>query len=492
MFVFNFLFVLLLSVIVSVSVRANVIGSDVQNFNPTTDGLDFVTVHSVRTLRPGLVNIGAFLDYASNPLPDALGVGQNKYHVSDKVLSADLHFGLGLTERWSIGLAFSSLLSGTVDNSTLASYFQQQGLTDIRGTTKFRFYSTKTFGLAGVLTANLPQLQNDPFYGGSTNSIYDFELASESQLGSYLWAVNLGYRLRNPGSMKPQYPYEPVGNEVLASTALAKRIGTTNWTGIGELYAGVPVASTTSYSQSQLTSLEALAGVKYFGIRNINFHGGVAAAILHGIASPDYRLYIGLNWTPGYIWGRPTGAKPAPAETPLAAPIPESPVESAVPNESRIGEPAADIVAPPVAQAPVTPPPVVQTKADDLAFFDRKADAKIERFAVREINFRSGSSRIPASFRPFLEKFGEYLKRGARLQKLTIYGYTDSSGSAILNQELSVERAGSVKRALTELFGVDASKIEAVGMGPAHPIATNKTADGRSRNRRVEFQIERE
>ena len=50
--------------------RANVVGADTQNFNPTNDGLDFVTVHSSETLTPGVINFGFFINYAVNSLPN--------------------------------------------------------------------------------------------------------------------------------------------------------------------------------------------------------------------------------------------------------------------------------------------------------------------------------------------------------------------------------------------------------------------------------------
>ncbi len=48
--------------------HANVVGTDVQNFNPTTSGLDFVTVQSSETLEPGFINFGLFLNYTKNTL----------------------------------------------------------------------------------------------------------------------------------------------------------------------------------------------------------------------------------------------------------------------------------------------------------------------------------------------------------------------------------------------------------------------------------------
>jgi hypothetical protein len=53
----------------AISALANVIGTDLQNFNSTTNGLDFVTVQSSKTLDPGVLNLGLFFNYGVNTLP---------------------------------------------------------------------------------------------------------------------------------------------------------------------------------------------------------------------------------------------------------------------------------------------------------------------------------------------------------------------------------------------------------------------------------------
>lgn len=76
-------------------------------------------------------------------------------------------------------------------------------------------------------------------------------------------------------------------------------------------------------------------------------------------------------------------------------------------------------------------------------------------------------------------------------KKVVIEGHTDSRGSAAKNQELSLQRAQSVKTHLVSQ-GMDPKKIEAVGLGQDRPISTNDTAEGRAMNRRVELVVEPE
>ncbi|MNI98745.1 putative lipoprotein YiaD precursor [compost metagenome] len=71
---------------------------------------------------------------------------------------------------------------------------------------------------------------------------------------------------------------------------------------------------------------------------------------------------------------------------------------------------------------------------------------------------------------------------------LKLAGHTDNTGSMQLNLRLSKQRAEAVKAYLVAQ-GANASRIEATGYGPNQPIASNKTKEGRQKNRRVEFSL---
>lgn len=103
------------------------------------------------------------------------------------------------------------------------------------------------------------------------------------------------------------------------------------------------------------------------------------------------------------------------------------------------------------------------------------------------IRFDTNKSTLTAAAKANLDKlvavFNEYPDTD-----ITIFGYTDSTGSVDYNLKLSGERANSVKNYLASK-GLSASRFTIQGMGIADPIATNDTAEGRSQNRRVEFAI---
>ncbi|EOV9673290.1 OmpA family lipoprotein [Cronobacter turicensis] len=71
---------------------------------------------------------------------------------------------------------------------------------------------------------------------------------------------------------------------------------------------------------------------------------------------------------------------------------------------------------------------------------------------------------------------------------VNVVGYTDSTGGQALNMKLSQQRAESVASALITR-GVVANRIRTSGMGPANPVASNSTEEGKAQNRRVEITL---
>lgn len=106
------------------------------------------------------------------------------------------------------------------------------------------------------------------------------------------------------------------------------------------------------------------------------------------------------------------------------------------------------------------------------------------------ILFETGKASIDKQSTDLLDAVADILKATPAITKLSIDGYTDSTGDADLNKQLSQSRADSVKTYL-EGRGIDASRLEAHGFGAESPIADNDTDAGRAKNRRVEFKVTR-
>ena len=107
---------------------------------------------------------------------------------------------------------------------------------------------------------------------------------------------------------------------------------------------------------------------------------------------------------------------------------------------------------------------------------------------LQPILFASGSSRIERDSMVIVRTVATLLKDNEDILQLRVEGHTDNKGKSDSNQRLSQRRAEAVVKKLIEL-GVESARLEAVGYGDARPVASNRTDDGRAKNRRIEFRI---
>ena len=117
------------------------------------------------------------------------------------------------------------------------------------------------------------------------------------------------------------------------------------------------------------------------------------------------------------------------------------------------------------------------------------AQKDIERITYlgSKIFFENNSAKLKVASLVQLDELATLITK-YDASNLTIEGHADSNGSDALNLELSQKRTESVKEYLTQK-GIAGDRINAVGFGEAKPIATNSTALGRAKNRRVELKM---
>jgi outer membrane protein OmpA-like peptidoglycan-associated protein len=126
---------------------------------------------------------------------------------------------------------------------------------------------------------------------------------------------------------------------------------------------------------------------------------------------------------------------------------------------------------------PALPPPVNLTAEEQ----------EIINTVFKNLQFETGKAIIrPVSFTS-LDALADLMKKKPEF-KLLIEGHTDNVGGAAMNLSLSKKRAKAAKDYLVAK-GVEASRITDKGYGLTKPVSTNKTAEGREQNRRVEFTI---
>jgi outer membrane protein OmpA-like peptidoglycan-associated protein len=112
-------------------------------------------------------------------------------------------------------------------------------------------------------------------------------------------------------------------------------------------------------------------------------------------------------------------------------------------------------------------------------------EIKRGKLILSGVNFQPSRAILePNSYR-ILDQVYESLIEWPEV-KLEIQGYTDSQGNYTKNKKLSQNRADAVRIYLLQK-GISSDRLRAIGFGPDSPIADNKTAEGRARNRRVEL-----
>ncbi len=131
--------------------------------------------------------------------------------------------------------------------------------------------------------------------------------------------------------------------------------------------------------------------------------------------------------------------------------------------------------APVVAQAPPPPPPPPPPPAP----------APQERIVLRGVHFDFNKARIRSDAVPILDEAADILKQHSNVT-VNVNGYCDAIGSVGYNLKLSQRRADAVVDYL-ESKGIAGDRLIAHGYGKTAFVATNRTAEGRAQNRRVEL-----
>jgi outer membrane protein OmpA-like peptidoglycan-associated protein len=108
------------------------------------------------------------------------------------------------------------------------------------------------------------------------------------------------------------------------------------------------------------------------------------------------------------------------------------------------------------------------------------------KVAIYGIYFDTGKSELKPESQPAIEAIAKLLKQTPGL-KVFIVGHTDMVGDPVMNVKLSQARAQSVVNALVTTQGIASSQLIPFGNGPYAPVASNRTEEGRAKNRRVEL-----
>jgi OOP family OmpA-OmpF porin len=159
------------------------------------------------------------------------------------------------------------------------------------------------------------------------------------------------------------------------------------------------------------------------------------------------------TWTPATALAECDGAlKPAPM-----APPPMAPPKAATPP------------------APPAPPPVAIAATSEKVTFAADAFFDFDKSVLKP----EGKAKLD----DLVDKM-----KGINLEVIIAVGHTDSIGTDAYNQKLSVRRAEAVKAYLVSK-NIEKNRVYTEGKGEKQPVADNKTAEGRAKNRRVEIEV---
>jgi OOP family OmpA-OmpF porin len=256
------------------------------------------------------------------------------------------------------------------------------------------------------------------------------------------------------------------------------------WRALAEVTGAVP-AGFDPGSARQRAPLSARAGLRAFLTPAVSVEAGLGT----GLGEPGYgherwRVFAGVRWG-----GQPVGppnedadGDGVPNAKDACPTVPGRPELDGCPDDD------ADGIPNPQDRCPQVPGPA-ENEGCPVEEGEPLVAIEAERLSLKDsIHFDTDRDTIKPESYPVLDQVARLLGAHPELRHIRVEGHTDNVGAAAYNKDLSGRRAASVVRYLTGK-GVSAERLLPAGYGFERPIATNETALGRAKNRRVEFTI---
>jgi OmpA-OmpF porin, OOP family len=492
---------------------------DVQRFTPVATSGGFLQTEGTQTRYPAdPFSLGVWLTFAYQPLVVVDGDEE-----TGKIVGAQV--GLDLTAAYAFATWFElgvhaalSYLSG--DDLSAAA------LGDLRLLPKFTFLRDDRDGIGiGVITElRLPTHTNE-FTGGARNIAGGprFLIGHRFGLSGFRLGLDLGVLLREA----THYRNVTAASEIQAGLGLGYRFdgGRAPVELLLDVRTGVGLAET----DAEEVSMEAMGGAAIDLTPEWKLNAAAGLGLLEGFGVPTFRVLAGLRWEPspndpdhdGLGTSKQLLEKQAENLDPNATQPPEEPGAvanvDAVDDEERAqairdgydacptlpedmdgdededgcpeGDSDGDGVLDYLDQCEGEEETINGFKDDDGCPDEGPAQIVIENGKItilETIRFRPNSSEIESSSYPIMDQIALALRKHKELDRIEIGGHTDSTGRYEYNMRLSRARARSVRQYLLAR-GIPPARLSARGYGPDKPIGDNKTDEGRTKNRRVEF-----
>ena len=471
-------------VVCALAARAHGQGLDGERFVPAT-GVDggFMLEHPDVPFHLGW-GLGLFANYADAPVVYQAADGTVISRPVDTAFTADLIGSLGLWSRVELGfdLPVHFIYRGDAFDAGGTALQADAGVGDLRFVPKVALVRTGSLQRHVLLSFAVPvsvPTGNDLAFRGDGGVTVQPELLFAAHVGRVAFLLDGGYRYRSHHPAAIAWGDEITlggGVTVGLTDALDLRVEVTAEKEVNEAIPGADFP------------VEALGGLSYAASDAVELFAGASRGITDGIGEPNVRIIGGVRYRhhaephEGFGDRDGDGVRDKDDRCPDEAEDIDGFEDQdgcPDPDNDHDGIPDEDDECPEL--------------AGDREHHGCPAHTyvKIENgtiYIFGKVQFRSGSAEIDPNSAPLLDQIAQGLNANPQVKHIEIQGHTDNVGDRAMNQRLSEDRARSVKDAL-EKRGVDGGRLETRGYGETRPIAPNKSAGGRHKNRRVEFVI---
>lgn len=290
----------LLSLLFPALASANVLG-DMQTFQPNTDGLDFITVHTGRALPKGFFVFSNYLNYAKDHLLVYKTLAdQDRIDYEDSLFEYDFGIAYGLTDNLQLSFQMPVLLSHSTEEQEGVIVNISEGIHSFRPGAKYSHQNSDNSYWAFLGSIDLPFLENSPYTGTEVRPIFNLEGAYSWNNKTRIYSVNAGARIRNPSDTPSDAHMFPLKSQFTTSFGVSDKYSSTaRW--VFEAIGSVPLDKDPYKETIHASSIDLLLGMKHRWVRNLNFDWGATIEPAVESLSPKWRVFAGLVyfWKPG-------------------------------------------------------------------------------------------------------------------------------------------------------------------------------------------------
>jgi outer membrane protein OmpA-like peptidoglycan-associated protein len=467
---------------------------------------------------------GAWLGWSRDPLVVVrLSDGDRAGALVRNRLGGSLVGALGLAGRAGVALELPFVLHQDRDRGAFAAGglapLGAAGLGALRLVPRYALLRTPAHGidLCAVVGVRLPIGAGDSFISSSGVEVAP-GLAASRRLGRWRLAADLGAVLRGTRRVADLEAGSEL--EVQAGVARGLELGR-RFPDEAMVSVSGAVAASRPFSREPESAFEARAAAAWDLRWATRLVAGVGVGLSEGWGAPVWRVFFATQHAPvraaiaaaelvvapppapAEVVPAPPPPEPAPAEPPPPLPPPPPPdadgdalvdAEDRCPSEAGPAENGGcpdrdrddDGVVDRSDECPDVAGPA-EGRGCPKSGAVRLAGQRIE--VEGSVYFDTDRDVIQSRSFELLDSIAAVIAAHPEVGRIRVEGHTDATGSRAHNLDLSRRRAAAVVRHLTGR-GVGADRLTSEGFGPDRPVADDQTADGRAKNRRVEFHVE--